>query len=169
MYHYFLIRSSVNGHLGCFPVLQVKAWKWEPLSCVWHFETQWTIQSVGFSRPEYWNREPFPSPGDLPNPRMEPRSPALQADSLPAEPPGKPKNTGMGRLSLLQGIFPTQGWNSGLLHCRQILYQLSHQGCPLSQSRCALTVTVEMASLCFWRQWHVLFAISRCTEVFGLS
>ena len=46
--------------------------------------------SVGFSRPEYWSGEPFPSPGDLPNPRTEPRSPALQADSLPAEPPGKP-------------------------------------------------------------------------------
>ena len=45
----------------------------------------------------------FPSPGDLPHPGIEPRSPALQADSLPAEPPGKPKNTGVGSLSLLQG------------------------------------------------------------------
>jgi len=43
-----------------------------------------------FSRPEYWNGLPFPSPGDLPNPGIKPRSPALQADSLPAEPPGKP-------------------------------------------------------------------------------
>ena len=42
------------------------------------------------------------------------------------------QNTGMGCLSLLQGIFPTQGSNPGLLHCRQILYQLSHQGSPLS-------------------------------------
>ena len=40
------------------------------------------------------------------------------------------QNTGMGSLSLLQGIFPTQGLNSGLLHCRQILYQLSHKGSP---------------------------------------
>ena len=40
------------------------------------------------------------------------------------------QNTGVGSLSLLQGIFPTQGWNPGLLHCRQILYQLSHQGSP---------------------------------------
>ena len=39
-----------------------------------------------FSRPEYWRGEPFPSPGDLPNPGIEARSPALQADSLPAEP-----------------------------------------------------------------------------------
>ena len=45
----------------------------------------------------------FPSPGDLPHPGIEPRSPTLQADSLPAEPPGKPKNTGVGSLSLLQG------------------------------------------------------------------
>ena len=44
----------------------------------------------------------FPSPEDLPNPGIEPRSPALQADSLPAEPQGKPKNTGVGSLSLLQ-------------------------------------------------------------------
>ena len=42
------------------------------------------------SRPEYWSVHSFPSPGDLPNPRMEPRSPALRADSLPAEPQGKP-------------------------------------------------------------------------------
>ena len=43
-----------------------------------------------FSRPEYWREQPFLSPGDLPNPGIEPRSPALQADSLPAEPQGKP-------------------------------------------------------------------------------
>ena len=42
--------------------------------------------SVEFSRPEYWSGKPFPSPGDLPNPGIEPRSPALQVDSLPAEP-----------------------------------------------------------------------------------
>ena len=46
---------------------------------------------MGFSRLEYWSGSPFPSPGDLPNPGIEPRSPALQADSLPAEPQGKPK------------------------------------------------------------------------------
>ena len=49
-----------------------------------------------FSRSEYWSGEPFPSPGDLPNPGTEPRSPTLKADSFPAEPPGKPKNTGVG-------------------------------------------------------------------------
>ena len=58
----------------------------------------------------------------------QPRSPALQVDSLPAEPQGKPKNTGVGSLSLLQGLFLTQELNPGLLHCRWILYQLSYQG-----------------------------------------
>ena len=54
----------------------------------------------------------------------------MQADSVPAEPPGKPKITGVRSLSLLQRIFPTQELNRGLLHCRWILYQLSHQGSP---------------------------------------
>ena len=71
-------------------------------------------------------------PGDLPNPRIKPRSPALQADSLLAEPPGKPKNTRVGSLSLLQKIFPTQESNQGLLHCRWILYQLSYERHPHS-------------------------------------
>ena len=57
--------------------------------------TRRTIQSMEyyspvFSRPEYWSRQPFPSSGDLPNPGIEPKSPALRADSLPAELPGKP-------------------------------------------------------------------------------
>ena len=78
---------------------------------------------MGFSRQEYWSRLPCPSPGDLPNPEIEPRYPTLQADSLLAEPPGKPKNTGVGILSLLQWIFPTQESNQGLLTCRWILYQ----------------------------------------------
>ena len=46
--------------------------------------------SLEFSRQEYWIGQPFPSPGDLPNPGIEPRSPTLQADSLPSEPPVKP-------------------------------------------------------------------------------
>ena len=55
-------------------------------------------------------------------------SPILQVDSLPSESPGKTKNTRVDSLSLLQGIFPTQELNQGLLHCGQILYQLSYQG-----------------------------------------
>ena len=60
----------------------------------------------------------------------QPRYPDLQANSLPAEPQEKPKNIGMGSVFLLQQIFQTQESNWGLLHCRQILYQLSYQGIP---------------------------------------
>ena len=75
----------------------------------------------------------FPVQGDLPNPGIEPRSPALQVDSSPAEPLGKPKNTEVGSLSLLQGILLTQESNWGLPQCRQIHYQLSYQGSPGSK------------------------------------
>ena len=92
--------------------------------------TSWIIQSMEFSKPEYWSGWPFPSPEDLPIPGIEPRSPTLQVDSLPAEPQGKTKNTGVGSLSLLQRIFLTQESNCGLLHCRQNLFQLSYQGSP---------------------------------------
>ena len=59
--------------------------------------TPWTVAhqaplSRGFSRQEYWSRLPCPPPGDLSNPGIEPRSPALQADFLPSETPGKPVN-----------------------------------------------------------------------------
>ena len=66
--------------------------------------------------------------GIFPTQGSEPRPHTLWVDSLPTEPPGKPKNTRVGSLSLLQGIFPAQELNQGLLHCRRILYQLSHQG-----------------------------------------
>ena len=65
------------------------------LSRVRLLATPWTVAhqappSMGFSRREYWSGVPFPSPGDLPNPGIEPGSPALQADTLSSEPPGKP-------------------------------------------------------------------------------
>ena len=68
------------------------------LSCfsrVQLFATLWTVAcqaslSIGFSRQEYWSGLPFPSPGNLPDPGVEPRSPVLQVDSLPSDPPGKP-------------------------------------------------------------------------------
>ena len=64
------------------------------LSRVGLFTTPWTVAyqdppSMGFSRQEYWSGLPFPSPGDLPDPGIEPGSPALQADTLPTKPPGK--------------------------------------------------------------------------------
>ena len=65
------------------------------LSRVRLFATLWTVAfqalpSMGFSRQEHWSGLPFPSPGDLPDPGIEPRSPALEADALTSEPPGKP-------------------------------------------------------------------------------
>ena len=59
------------------------------------FCTPWTVAyqaslSMGFSRQEYWSGLPFPSPGDLPDPGIEPESPAMQADTLPSAPSGKP-------------------------------------------------------------------------------
>ena len=74
-------------------LFQVKV-KVKSLSRVRLFVTPWTVAyqappSMGFSRQEYWSRLPFPSPGDLPDPGIEPWSPAFQADTLTSEPPGK--------------------------------------------------------------------------------
>ena len=63
--------------------------KWKSLSRVWLFATPWTTYSMEFSRLENWSGLPFPSPRNLPNPGIEPRSPTLQADSVSAEPQGK--------------------------------------------------------------------------------
>ena len=105
------------------------------LSCVQLFLTPWTYSLPGSSVPGdsqarilEWVPTPF-SRGSS-NPGIEPRSPALQVDSLPAKPPGKPKNTGVGNLCLLQGNFLIQELNWGVLHCRRILYQLSYQESP---------------------------------------
>ena len=91
----------------------------------------YTVHGILQARILDWVALPF-SRGSS-HPRIKPRSPALQVDSLPAEPQGKTKNIGVGSLSLLQQIFPTQESNWGLLHCRWILYQLSYQGSPWSE------------------------------------
>ena len=71
-------------HSGCTTSVKVKV---KPLSSVWLFPTPWTVAhqappSMGFSRQEYWSGLPFPSPGDLLDPGIEPRSPALQEDAF---------------------------------------------------------------------------------------
>ena len=123
---HFLLQFTSFSMVLCCP---------SSLSRVQLFGTAWTVAcqaplSVRFSRQEHWSGLPCPLPGDLPNPGIEPRSSTLQADSLPAEPRGKLKNTGVGSLSLLQGVFLSQESNRGSLHYRQILYQLSYQGSP---------------------------------------
>ena len=97
----------------------------------------------------------MPSSRGSSQPKTKLRSPALQVDSLPSEPPGKPKNIGVGSLSVLQVIFPTQESNWGLLHCRQILYQLSHQG--------------SLAKGCLSINDHLSKAWGRCRSELGSS
>ena len=95
-----------------------------PGSCVLHYlqESEWKLLSPVWLRPHGLNRN---SPG---------------------------QNTGVSSLSLLQGIFPIQGSNAGLLHCRQILYQLSHKGNPLSPRVCL--------NSCSLSQWCYLTILS---------
>ena len=82
------------------------------LSCVRLFATPWAVAhqaplSMGFSRQEYWSGLPFPSPGDLPDPGIEPRSPTLKADTLTSEPPGKPYSFHqMSTKDLLKAKYP---------------------------------------------------------------
>ena len=83
---------------------------------------EYTVHGILQARILEWVSFPF-SKGS-----SQPRSPALQAESLLAEPPEKSKNTGVGSLSLIQQSFQTQESNRGLLHCKWILYQLSYLG-----------------------------------------
>ena len=89
---YLDIRSKSGASQVALEVSEVNS-----LSRVWLFATLWTVayqapQSMEIFRQEYWSELPFPSPGDLLDPGIEPRSPALQADALPSEPPGKPSS-----------------------------------------------------------------------------
>ena len=115
-------RNSVMYHASFILLTQMLCCGWS-LSHIPLFEIPWTVArqaplSMGFSRQEYWSQLPCPPPGDLPKPGIKPRSPTSQTDSLLSESPGKPMNTGAGSRPLLQGIFPTQESNQGLLHCR---------------------------------------------------
>ena len=81
--------------MQCPEMDMLAVFKVKSLSHVQLFVTPWTVArqaplSMGLSRQEYWSGLPFPSPGDLPEPGIKPWSPALQADSLLMEPPGKP-------------------------------------------------------------------------------
>ena len=88
-YMYLLYLTSID----CIYRLLCSIWV-KSLSRVQLFATPWIVAyqpalSIGFSRQEYWSGLPFPSPGDLPEPGIEPGSPTLQADVLPSEPPRK--------------------------------------------------------------------------------
>ena len=115
------------------------------------FFTSWATK--GSPRILQWVAYPFSRGSSWPRNRT--RSPTLHVDSLPAEPSGKPTNTGAGCPALLQGIFPTQGLNPGFLHYRRILYQLSHQGGPLEAypPLIPLSPAAWRASVCSAQDW----------------
>ena len=151
--HLHKLLSHLSSHMLCVLSRFSHVWLFVTLWIVAHQAPL----SMGLSRQEYWSGLPFPPPGDLPDPGIKPRSPkspTLAGGFFTTEPPGKPQsdseslsivshslrphglsspwnapgqNTGVGSLSLLQGIFPTQGSNPGLPHCKHIFYQLSHQ------------------------------------------
>ena len=98
--------------------------KVKSLSRVRLFVIPWTVAhqappSTGFSRQEYWSGLPFPYPGDLPEPGIEPGSPALRADALTAEPPGKLKIL-QARLQQRQGDQTSQSYRKSILNIRCI-------------------------------------------------
>ena len=117
-------------------VVRTLKWKWKssrtpchPMGCI----------VPGFSRPEFGTGQPFPSPGDLPNSGIKPKSPTLQEDSLPAELQEKPEDAWVGSLSLLQRIFLTQEWNWGLKHEISSLNKFwSTRSCIVNYERCVV-------------------------------
>ena len=101
--------------------------KWKSLSYVWLFVT-YGLYSPWNSPGQNLEGVAFPFSRRSSQPRDRNQVSRITGRFLPAEPQGKPKNTGVSSLSPLQWIFPTQELNQGLLHCRWILYQLSYQG-----------------------------------------
>ena len=101
----FLTKETRNKQAPNVKYLIQRPQSWKgSRSRVRHFATPWTVAhqappSMGFSRPEYWSGLPFPSPGDLPNPGIEPRSPSFQAEALTSGSPGKPHPLGWARNS----------------------------------------------------------------------
>ena len=128
-------------------VLRVKV---KSLSHVWLFATPWTVASqaspsMGFSRQVYWSGLPFPSPGDLPNPGMEPRFLALQVDSLLFKPPWKIKedvqmiNNHMTRCSIWLAIREMQ--------------IKTMMRCDFTPIRMAIIKKTDN-NRCWWRNWN---------------
>ena len=96
----------------------------------------WTVPcqaplSMGILQARILEWVAMPSSRRSSQPRDRTPNSHISGDSVLPEPPRKPKNTGVGSLSLLQGVFPTQELNQGLLHCRRILFPLSYQGSPI--------------------------------------
>ena len=114
----------------------------------------------------------FPFSGGSSKPKDRTQISRIVANSLAAEPQGKPKKTGVGSLSLLQGVFPTQESNWGLLHCRRIIYQLSYEkpkwkSLPLWRE--GLETLLSNSSSCTRRflfsAWKVIRSPSPCPSI----
>ena len=122
------IGNSVDGNVECCAVLShsVMSNSCNPMNC----SPPGSSVHGGILQTRILEWVVMPSSRGSSQPRDWTQVSALQADPLLSEPTGKPKNTGVGSLSLLHGIFLTQELNWGLLHCRRILYQLSHKGSP---------------------------------------
>ena len=121
--------------------------------------------SMEFSKPKYWSGYPFPSPGDLSNPGMEPRSPTLKVDSLPAEPQGKPCSTpGLPVLHFSQSLLK-------LMSIELVMpYNLCHPLLLLPSSFLSIMVfSSELAPHIWWpNYWSFSFSISPSNEYSGL-
>ena len=127
------------------------------LSFVLLFATPWTVAyqaslSMGFSRQEYWIGLSFPSPGDLPDPGIEPGSPALEADALISEPPGKQQRPNPGPLHWEHGVLTPGPWNLNPWTTREVpgvsFYQIQSSGVLASASLIESLSCHLFSSLC---------------------
>ena len=124
-------------------------------SCLFCSPMDYTVHGILQVRTLEWVACPFSRGSSQPRDQTQVSRIAGGFSSL-AEPQRKPKNTGVGSLSLLQGFFPTQEWNRGLLHCRWNIYQLSHreslaelkQLCYHSLMRCSLWFSCHNVAHC---------------------
>ena len=127
--------QKVNSHIGkilkqSYGVFHVtRKGKWKLLSCVWLFVAQWTVESMEFSRLEYWSGLPCPPPGDLPNPGWTQVS-RIAGGFFTSAGTREAQEYWSGQPNPSQADLPNPGIDRGLLHCRWILYQLSYQGSP---------------------------------------
>ena len=140
-------------------------WKWKSLSRFQLFVTPWTIQSMEFSRPEYWSEYPFPSPGDLLKPGIELRFHTLQLDSLPTEPQRKPiyhygnlKNYTKMTLFILFNYnnkvwTATHLWQHDLLNILSDCWDLLLRNRLFSKYYCSLTMHLVTQEL--WWRWAI--------------
>ena len=144
------------------------------LSCVRLFVTPWTVAhqalaSVGFSRQEYWSGLPFPSPEDLPDPGIEPRSPTLQADALLSEPPGKSlilleQKSNFSGMTPLPAVGFIKTTNASTLNI-SILYSIVHI-LPVKQTKCkCLIYNTNPQILHRRKQWKTNFLHVTCSLV----